>query len=79
MREGVEYLAKMGVIPILRPITIPPLRKGEITATRPTAERLLKLAKMTREILDKYGLRVDVSQTMCLPCTGCDITPYRDV
>lgn len=79
VREGVEYLAKMGIIPVLRPITIPPLRKGEITATRPTAERLLKLAKMTREILAKYGLRVDVSQTMCLPCTGCDITPYRDI
>jgi len=79
VREGVEYLAKMGVIPVLRPITIPPLRKDELEATRPSAERLLKLARMTREILDKYGLRVDVSQTMCLPCTGCDITPYRDV
>ncbi len=79
VRDGVEYLAKMGVIPILRPITIPPLRKGELEATRPSAERLLKLARMTRELLAKYGLRVDVSQTMCLPCTGCDITPYRDV
>jgi biotin synthase-related radical SAM superfamily protein len=79
VREGVEYLAKMGVIPVLRPITIPPLRKDELEATQPSAERLLKLARMTREILDKYGLRVDVSQTMCLPCTGCDITPYRDI
>jgi biotin synthase-related radical SAM superfamily protein len=79
VRDGVEYLAQIGVIPILRPITIPPLRKGELAATRPSAERLLKLARMTREILEKYGLRVDVAQTMCLPCTGCDITPYRDV
>jgi biotin synthase-related radical SAM superfamily protein len=79
VRDGVEYLAQTGVIPILRPITLPPLRKGELEATRPSAERLLKLARMTRNILDKYGLRVDVAQTMCLPCTGCDITPYRDV
>ena len=79
MREGVEHLAKIGVIPVLRPITIQPLRKDELEATRPRAERLLRLARMTREILDKYGLRVDVSQTMCLPCTGCDITPYRDI
>jgi biotin synthase-related radical SAM superfamily protein len=79
VREGVEYLAKMGVIPVLRPVTIPPLRKDELVATRPGAERLLKLARMTREILDKYGLRGDVSQTMCLTCTGCDMTPYRDV
>jgi len=79
VREGVEHLAKMGVIPVLRPITIQPLRKDELEATRPSAERLLKLARMTREILDKYGLRVEVSQTMCLTCTGCDITPYRDI
>jgi biotin synthase-related radical SAM superfamily protein len=79
VREGVEHLARMGVIPVLRPITIQPLRKEELEATRPRAERLLKLARMTREILDKYGLHVDVSQTMCLTCTGCDMTPYRDI
>jgi biotin synthase-related radical SAM superfamily protein len=79
VRKGVEYLAKMGVIAVLRPITISPYRKGEITATRPSADRLLKLTKMTRGILEKYGLDVEVSQTMCLPCTGCDLTPGRDV
>jgi biotin synthase-related radical SAM superfamily protein len=79
VRQGVEYLAKMGVIPILRPITISPLRIGELTATRPSAERLLKLTKMTHEILDKFNLSVEVSQTMCLPCTGCDLTPHRDL
>jgi biotin synthase-related radical SAM superfamily protein len=79
VREGVEHLAKMGVIPALRPITMQPLRKEELEATRPSAKRLLRLARMTREILDKYGLRVDVSQTMCLPCTGCDMTSYRDI
>ena len=79
VRRGVEYLAKMGVIPVLRPITISPFRKGEISATRPSAARLLKLTKMTRKILDKYGLRVEVSRTMCLPCTGCDLTPGRDL
>ena len=80
VRQGVEYLAQMGVIPILRPITISPLRKDDLTmATRPSPERLLNLMKMTREILEKYGLRVDVAQTMCLPCTGCDLTPGYDV
>jgi biotin synthase-related radical SAM superfamily protein len=79
VHAGVEYLAKMGVIPILRPITIPPLRKDELEATRPSGERLLKLGMMTREIVEKYGLNVEESQTMCLPCTGCDLTPVRDV
>mgnify|MGYP000164964197 CR=1 FL=1 len=79
VHEGAEHLAKMGVIPILRPITVQPLRKDELEATRPSAGRLLKLARMARKIIDKYGLHVDVSQTMCLTCTGCDITPYRDI
>jgi biotin synthase-related radical SAM superfamily protein len=74
----VEYLAKMGVIPVLRPITLSPYRQGEISATRPSAGRLLKLAKMTRDILEKYHLDTGVSKTMCLPCTGCDLTPGRD-
>ena len=79
VRKGVEYLAKMGVIAVLRPITISPYRQGEISATRPSAERLIRLTKMTHEILNKYDLDVTVSQTMCLLCTGCDLVPVRDV
>jgi biotin synthase-related radical SAM superfamily protein len=78
VKKGVEYLAAIGVIAVLRPITISPYRKGEISATRPSAERLLKLTRMTQEILKKYDLDVAVSQTMCLLCTGCDLTPVRD-
>ncbi len=78
VRKGVEYLAKMGVIAVLRPITISPYRQGEISATRPSAERLLRLTRMTHEILNTYDLDVTVSQTMCLLCTGCDLTPVRD-
>jgi biotin synthase-related radical SAM superfamily protein len=77
--QGVEYLAEMGVIPVLRPITISPERKGDLTmATRPSAERLLKLTRMTREILKKYDLHPELSRTMCLSCTGCDLTPCHD-
>ena len=76
---GVRRLSKMGVIPILRPISPHPLRSGEALVQRPSVERLLKLAKATREILDENGLRSDQAETMCLPCTGCDITPHRDI
>ncbi len=79
VRRGVEYLAAMGVIAVLRPITISPYRMGEISAERPDAKRLLKLTKMTRDILKKYDLDVEVSETMCLQCTGCDLTPVRDL
>ena len=76
---GVNRLAEMGVIPILRPISPHPLRKGDIKVERPSAERLLKLAKATKKVLEDHGLRADLAETMCLPCTGCDITPQRDI
>jgi biotin synthase-related radical SAM superfamily protein len=77
--DGVSKLSKMGAIPILRLISHHPLRSGEALVGRPTAERLLKLGKATRRILDENGLRPDQAETMCLPCTGCDITPHRDI
>jgi len=77
--EGVTRLAEMGVIPNLRPISPHPLRKGEAEVKRPSAERLLKLARITRKVLEENGLRADLAETMCLPCTGCDITPHRDI
>jgi biotin synthase-related radical SAM superfamily protein len=77
--SGITHLAEMGVIPILRPISPHPLRAGEIDVHRPFAERLLRLARLTRQILDEHGLRADLAETMCLRCTGCDVTPHRDV
>jgi biotin synthase-related radical SAM superfamily protein len=77
--SGVTRLAEMGVIPILRPISPHPLRKGEVNVERPSAERLLRLAKATRKVLEDHDLRADLAETMCLPCTGCDIASHRDI
>ncbi|MDD1761056.1 MAG: radical SAM protein [Methanothrix sp.] len=77
--DGVTRLAEMGVIPNLRPISPHPLRAGEVKVERPSAERLLKLARATKKALEDQGLRADLAETMCLPCTGCDITPQIDV
>lgn len=78
VREGVETLAKLGVIPILRPVNPHPLRSGDCFTERPSPERLLKLAKMEAEILKKYGLDPALAMTMCLKCTGCDLVPFVD-
>ncbi|MCQ1534479.1 radical SAM protein [Methanosarcina sp. KYL-1] len=75
VREGIETLAKMGVIPVLRPVSPHPLRAGDCFAERPSPERLLKLAKMEAEILKKYGLKPELAETMCPRCTGCDLVP----
>lgn len=77
--DGVSRLAEMGVIPNLRPISASPLRAGEITIHRPSKDRLLHLAEKTRQILTYHGLDARRAKTMCLPCTGCDMTPFRDI
>ncbi|OPX65584.1 radical SAM protein [Methanoregula sp. PtaB.Bin085] len=79
VQEGVETLASMGVIPNLRPISPHSLRKGEIVVERPSAYRLMLLTRINKSALERHGLDVRVAQTMCLPCTGCDLTPQRDL
>ncbi len=78
VQEGIEKLAKMGVIPILRPVNPHPLRAGDCFTERPSPERLLKLAKIEAEILTKYELNPELALTMCLKCTGCDLVPFID-
>ncbi len=74
-----EELAAMGVIPLIRAVGVHPLRFGELEAERPTKDRLMKLARMSRRILDKYSLDASAAKTMCLPCTGCDLNPHIDL
>jgi biotin synthase-related radical SAM superfamily protein len=79
VEKGVETLAAMGVIPNLRPISAHPLRKGEIMVDRPDSYRLMKLTRINKAALERHGLDVRKARTMCLPCTGCDLTPQRDL
>ncbi|ADE36220.1 radical SAM protein [Methanohalophilus mahii] len=79
VEKGLEELASLGIIPILRAGGVHPLRMGDIDIERPTKYRLLKLTKVLRNILDKHGLRADISRTMCLPCTACDLNPHIDL
>ncbi len=77
--DGVSQLAGMGVVPILRPVSASPLRTGECDIERPSATRLLRLAMLEKSILTSDGLDPRRAKTMCLPCTGCDLTPFRDI
>jgi biotin synthase-related radical SAM superfamily protein len=79
VEQGVETLAAIGVIPNLRPISTHPLRQGEILVDRPDSYRLIKLTRINKAALERHGLSVLEAKTMCLPCTGCDLTPQRDL
>jgi biotin synthase-related radical SAM superfamily protein len=76
---AIEELAGKGIIPVLRKTNPHPLRAGEVYVENVSDERLLRLAEAERRILDKNGLRADLALTGCLMCTGCDITPHRDI
>ncbi len=78
-RFGIDELAEMGVLPVLRAVYPHPLRVGEVEMTRPSAERLLGLARYARRALDRNDLRGDLALTGCYRCTGCDLVPGRDL
>lgn len=77
--KGMDELASKGIIPILRKVNLHPLRVGEVYVEEVSAGRLLKLAGIERRILEKYGLNSGNALTGCVPCTGCDITPFKDL
>ncbi|ADE37463.1 radical SAM protein [Methanohalophilus mahii] len=77
--QGIQELVQRGVVPILRPAASHPLRKGEVNIERPSKERILQLTRFLREELDQAGLDTRLFRTMCLPCTGCDLGPHRDL
>ncbi len=79
LRQGIEELAEMGVLPVLRAVYPHPLRVGEVEMTRPSAERLLSLARCLTNALEKNDLKGDLAQTGCYRCTGCDLAPGRDL
>ena len=81
IRRGILHLTGRCIIPILRPRPISSYssRSNPGNVNRPDAARLLRLGNMLRNMLDKQSLCVDKSRTMCLLCTGCDLTPHRDI
>lgn len=77
--QGIDELTGMGVLPILRAAYPHPLRRGEVDIVRPSAERLLGLARYLKMKLDENGLDGSRALTGCYCCTGCDLAPGRDL
>jgi biotin synthase-related radical SAM superfamily protein len=79
LRQGIDELAEMGVMPILRAVFPHPLREGELEMDRPSKERLLGLAHHLKRTLEKNELYGDFALTGCYLCTGCDLAPGQDL
>jgi biotin synthase-related radical SAM superfamily protein len=79
LRKSIDELMEMGVIPVLRAVFPHPLRVGEVQMQRPSAKRLLDLARYLKGALEKNGLDGGAALTGCYRCTGCDLIPGRDL
>ena len=74
--EGINVLAKMGAIATLYPYD--PIENGDTKFARPNAERLVKLAKIHKKILDDNHLDPCGLRTMCCACAASHLYPGRD-
>jgi len=79
LRRSIDELTKMGVLPVLRAVFPHPLRAGEVRMERPSAKKLLVLARYLKTALEKNGLDGSAALTGCYRCTGCDLIPGRDL
>lgn len=68
-------LGSFGIIASLRPLT-PANEVSEFS--RPSADRILKLFEIQKDVMKKYGLDPKKAETMCVKCTGCDLMPLSD-
>ena len=74
--EGIEVLAKSGAIATLYPYD--PIEQDCNNFARPDADRLIRLAKIHKKILDKYNLDPMGLKTMCPACAASHLYPGKD-
>ncbi len=83
--DALKKLSHMGVVVNLRGIRLGELNRERLEKAlgsvpkRVSAERLIKLAKVHRNILEMNHLDTDSFKTMCFSCECCDIMPMQDL
>ena len=82
--EGTKVIANMGGVATLRALRRNDYNLEELESVlgqlEPvTADRMLRLAREQKKILQDYGLSTTAFRTMCHTCLSCDIVPFWDV
>jgi biotin synthase-related radical SAM superfamily protein len=82
--EGIEQLACLGCISTIRALRTSGINRTNLSKAigevQPVdKERLLRLARSQKEILEKHGLSTETFRTMCPQCGCCDIVPFKDI
>jgi biotin synthase-related radical SAM superfamily protein len=75
MKACIKELCEAGIIPVIRPLN----PKAELKDfPRPSARRITDIFEYQKTMLEENGLDPKKALTMCVACTGCDLTPGRD-
>ena len=79
----IRRLCSIGVAPTVRGLRLnddtgPDMKKQGVTDV-PSPERLIRIARIQKDIMEEYGLSSETFDTMCLRCTCCDLVPFRDL
>ncbi|WP_081580008.1 serine O-acetyltransferase [Methanomassiliicoccus luminyensis] len=82
--QGVEHLAEIGSVATLRALRTNNMNRNalasEIGSVRPVdKDRLLRLVRAQKDILERHGLSTLTFETMCNRCGCCDIVPFVDI
>jgi biotin synthase-related radical SAM superfamily protein len=83
VRNALKMLADIGSVANIRAVRVNKLNRERLQIAlgdiRPmNQERLIKLARMQKDILGKHGLSTKSFKTMCFPCSCCDLVPEID-
>jgi biotin synthase-like enzyme len=82
---GVEFFAKLGIVPVIRVLRITDNNYSRIVKAlghdilKVSPERMIRLAHGQKEVLEKHGLSTRTFDTMCHACGCCDIVPFKDL
>jgi biotin synthase-related radical SAM superfamily protein len=82
---GVEFFARLGIVPVIRVLRINDNNYSRIVNAlghdiqKVSPERMIRLAEGQKEALEKHGLSTGTFDTMCHACGCCDIVPFKDV
>ena len=83
LREGMEMLCSIDVIPTVRALRINKFNRANLVKASGepvpvTPERAVAVARIQKEVMEEHGLTSLTSVTMCLECGCCDLVPFRD-
>ena len=76
-------LASFGCVPTLRAVRINDINRDNLLSAGITfgitKERIIRLANVHKQILEKHDLTTRTFKTMCFECGCCDLVPFRDL